>query len=159
MGNPQGSLDEMQKAIRLDPNRSSFYMNLAMLQVNAKQTSAAEESYNEAISQDPKSPTALSERGPTRLMVAGPNSHTEILAVGASNTVGPGEITILGLSKSWPRLPWHSLPPGNLDRPVVPSVETARPSRNDERPYRPYPSDTGTGDYSDLLERIPVVER
>src|ERR1039458_4394002 len=78
---------------------------------------------------------------------------------GASNTVGPGKIMILGLSKSWPRLPWHSLHPGNLDRPVAPSAETVRPSRNDERPYGPYPSDTGTRGYSDLFERIASVER
>jgi hypothetical protein len=41
--NLQGSLEETQKVIRLDPNRSSSYINLAMLQV--KRTSEAEGSY------------------------------------------------------------------------------------------------------------------
>ena len=106
----------------------------------------------------PKIADALSERGSAWLMVVGTNSH---VTVGASNTllIGPGEVTILGLSKSWPRLPWHSPHPGNLDRPVAPSGETVRPSRNDERLYGPYPRNTGTGGYSDLLERISLVER
>lgn len=56
MGDSQGSLDEMQKAIGLAPNRTISYIDLAMLQMNAKQTSAAEESYKKAISVDPKSP-------------------------------------------------------------------------------------------------------
>src|ERR1039458_2951270 len=92
-------------------------------------------------------------------MVAGPNSHAGILTVGASNTVGPGEIAFMGLSKSWPRLPWHSRHPGNLDRPVVPSADTGRPNRNDEWPHRPYRSDTGLWGYSALSERFPLVER
>ena len=54
-GNQQESLKEMQKAIELAPNRSEFYQNVALLQMNLKQTSAAEESYKKAVSLDPKS--------------------------------------------------------------------------------------------------------
>src|ERR1039458_54342 len=138
------------------PPRSTLFPYTTLFRSPLRQREGT--SYKKAISLDPKSPTPLSERESARLMVAGPNSH---VTVGASNTllIGPGEITIFGLSKSWPRLLWHSLHPGNLDRPVAPSGETVRPSRNDERPYGPYPSGTGTGVYSDLSERIPSVER
>jgi tetratricopeptide (TPR) repeat protein len=37
LGNPPGSLDEMQAAIRIAPNQSSSYLNLALLQLNARQ--------------------------------------------------------------------------------------------------------------------------
>jgi hypothetical protein len=70
IGNLQGSLEEMQKAIRLDPNRPSSYINLAM---QVKQTSAAEGSYKlqKAISLDPKSPTPSVNAGQPGLWLSG----------------------------------------------------------------------------------------
>ena len=53
---------EMQKATGLDPNRSNSYINLAILQLNAKQTAAAEESFQKGDCTGPQvagSPMAL----------------------------------------------------------------------------------------------------
>src|ERR1017187_4789322 len=55
LGDSQGSLDEMQQAIRIAPDRSNSYLNLARLQVEAKQFPAAEGSYKKAMALDPRS--------------------------------------------------------------------------------------------------------
>lgn len=77
----QGSQDEMQKAVRLGPNRSSSYMNLATLHV--RQTSAAEGRYKlqEGDFAGTKIADALQWARAAQLMVAETNSH---VTVGAS---------------------------------------------------------------------------
>jgi len=52
------SLKEMQTAIELAPADSRSYINLAMLELNAKQAEAAEQNFQKAIQLDPKSLTA-----------------------------------------------------------------------------------------------------
>ena len=49
------SLKEMQTAIELAPQDSRSYINLAMLELNAKQAQAAEQNFQKAIQLDPKS--------------------------------------------------------------------------------------------------------
>ncbi len=41
LGNSEGSLEEMKKAIQLAPDRSKSYLNLALLEINAKDIPAA----------------------------------------------------------------------------------------------------------------------
>lgn len=53
--NMDASLQEMQTAIDLDPQRASSYLNMALLHTSAKQTAAAEEDFQKALSMDPKS--------------------------------------------------------------------------------------------------------
>jgi Tfp pilus assembly protein PilF len=45
----------MQTAIELAPDKPGAYLNMAYLQLNAKQASAAEQNFLKAISLDPKS--------------------------------------------------------------------------------------------------------
>jgi tetratricopeptide (TPR) repeat protein len=56
--NIEESLQEMQKAIELEPDQPRTYMNLAILQLGAKEAVAAEQNFQKAISLDPKSITA-----------------------------------------------------------------------------------------------------
>lgn len=58
LGDIPGSLREIQTAIDLVPTRSAFYLNRALLQVNAKQLPLAEESFHKAIALDPDSNVA-----------------------------------------------------------------------------------------------------
>ncbi len=53
------ALKEMQTAVRLAPNVSKLYLNLARIQIDAKEFSAAEQSFQKAIRLDPKSTDAL----------------------------------------------------------------------------------------------------
>ena len=52
--NMPAALEEMQKAISLDPNRSDLYLNLAVLQMTAEQFDAAENNFKKAVAIDPK---------------------------------------------------------------------------------------------------------
>ena len=52
--NPGAAMQEMQKAIAADPNRSASYLYLASLQFNAGQNDAAEKNFQKAIALDPK---------------------------------------------------------------------------------------------------------
>src|SRR5438270_948563 len=56
--NLEESLSEMQKAIELAPDQPRSYVNLAILQLDAKDAVAAEQNFQKAISLDPKSITA-----------------------------------------------------------------------------------------------------
>jgi cellulose synthase operon protein C len=56
--NPRGAMQEMQKAITADPNRSASYLHLALLQFGAKQNDLAEESFKKAVALDPKAMNA-----------------------------------------------------------------------------------------------------
>lgn len=56
--NIEESLKEMQKAIELAPDQPRSYMNLAILQLDAKDAAAAEQNFQKAVSLDPKSVTA-----------------------------------------------------------------------------------------------------
>ena len=58
-GNPEGSLNEMQKAIELAPGQAQSYINMGALQEHAKQFDEAEASYKKAISLEPKSSSPL----------------------------------------------------------------------------------------------------
>ena len=49
------SLREMQAAIQLVPDQSQSYLNMALLQSNAKQSAAAEQNFQKALSLDPHS--------------------------------------------------------------------------------------------------------
>src|SRR5258708_24334765 len=53
----------MQTALRLDPNRSDSYLNLALLQVHGQQWDAAEANFNKAVELNPKSMNALVSLG------------------------------------------------------------------------------------------------
>jgi len=55
--NIEESLREMQRAIELAPDQPRSYVNLAILQLGAKDTAAAEQNFQKAISLDPKSIT------------------------------------------------------------------------------------------------------
>jgi tetratricopeptide (TPR) repeat protein len=57
-GDIPGALQEMQKAISLDTNRSEAFLNLALLQIEAQQFDAAEASLKKAAVLDPKSMNA-----------------------------------------------------------------------------------------------------
>jgi tetratricopeptide (TPR) repeat protein len=59
IGETTNALKEMQTAIRLAPNVSKLYLNLARIQIDGKQFSAAEQSLQKAIQLDPKSTDAL----------------------------------------------------------------------------------------------------
>ena len=54
----QASLREMQTAIQLAPDQSRAYLNMGILQLNAKQSAAAEANFLKAVSLDPKSVSA-----------------------------------------------------------------------------------------------------
>lgn len=56
--NIEESLSEMQKAIELAPDQPGSYVNLAFLQLDAKDAVAAEQNFQKAVSLDPKSITA-----------------------------------------------------------------------------------------------------
>jgi tetratricopeptide (TPR) repeat protein len=56
--NLEESLREMQKAIELAPDQPRSYVNLAILQLDAKDAVAAEQNFQKALSLDPKSITA-----------------------------------------------------------------------------------------------------
>jgi tetratricopeptide (TPR) repeat protein len=58
-----GALQEMQKAIALDPKRSELYLNLGMLQFTNQQNDAAESSFKKAAALDPKSINAQKALG------------------------------------------------------------------------------------------------
>jgi len=58
VGNLPGALQEMQKAIALDPNRSDLYLTQGLLQFSAQQFDAAETSFKKATALDPKSMNA-----------------------------------------------------------------------------------------------------
>lgn len=58
LSNVEDSLREMQTAIQLTPDEGSNYLNLALLQLNAKQAAAAEQNFLKAVSLDPKSAMA-----------------------------------------------------------------------------------------------------
>ena len=58
-----GALQEMQKAIALDPKRSELYLNLGMLQFSNQQNGAAEASFKKAAELDPKSMNAQKALG------------------------------------------------------------------------------------------------
>ena len=58
-----GALQEMQKAIALDPKRSELYLNLGMLQFSNQQNDAAEASFKKATELDPKSINAQKALG------------------------------------------------------------------------------------------------
>jgi len=47
------ALKEMQTAIKLDPKRSDFFLNLGILQLAAEQFDAAEASFKQAVAMDP----------------------------------------------------------------------------------------------------------
>jgi len=57
-GDLPGAMQEMQKAISLDPNRSEAFLNYAILQIQAQQYDAAEASLKKAAALDPKAMTA-----------------------------------------------------------------------------------------------------
>lgn len=57
------ALAAMQTALRLDPNRSDSYLNMALLQVRVEQWDAAEASYRKAVELSPKSTNALVSLG------------------------------------------------------------------------------------------------
>src|SRR5262249_54046124 len=57
-GDLGGAMQEMQKAISLDPNRAETYLNYAILQMQGQQFDAAEVSLKKAISLDPKAMNA-----------------------------------------------------------------------------------------------------
>jgi len=57
-GDLPGALQEMQKAISLDPNRSESFLNQALLQIEAQQFEAAEASLKKAAALDPKAMNA-----------------------------------------------------------------------------------------------------
>ena len=59
LDNVEQSLQEMQQALKLAPDRPRSYVNLAQLQANAKQAAAAEASFKKAIELDPKSISAF----------------------------------------------------------------------------------------------------
>ena len=52
--NVGAALQEMQKAIAADPNRSESYLNLALLQLRSNQPDQAEASFKKAADLDPK---------------------------------------------------------------------------------------------------------
>lgn len=56
--NIEESIKEMQKAIELAPDQPRTYLNLAILQLDAKDAAAAEQNFQKAISLDSKSLTA-----------------------------------------------------------------------------------------------------
>ena len=58
MGDVANALQEMQAAITLAPDISKSYLNLAQIQIGAKQIGAAEQSFQKAIQLDPKSISA-----------------------------------------------------------------------------------------------------
>ncbi|MGB7600641.1 MAG: tetratricopeptide repeat protein [Candidatus Sulfotelmatobacter sp.] len=56
--NVAAALQEMQKAIAIDPNRSESYLNLALLQLRSNQLDQAEASFKRAATLDPKAMNA-----------------------------------------------------------------------------------------------------
>ncbi len=56
--NVGAALQEMQKAIAVDPNRSESYLNLALLQLRSNQLDQAEASFKKAADLDPKAMNA-----------------------------------------------------------------------------------------------------
>jgi len=56
--NVAAALQEMQKAIAVDPNRSESYLNLALLQLRSNQLDQAEASFKKAADLDPKAMNA-----------------------------------------------------------------------------------------------------
>src|SRR5271157_1257514 len=52
-GNLSGAIEEMQKAVALDPGRWGLYLELAMLQVRTNQPEAAEASFKKVIDLNP----------------------------------------------------------------------------------------------------------
>ncbi|MGB0007359.1 MAG: tetratricopeptide repeat protein, partial [Candidatus Sulfotelmatobacter sp.] len=56
--NVAAALQEMQKAIAADPNRSESYLNLALLQLRSNQLDQAEASFKKAANLDPKAMNA-----------------------------------------------------------------------------------------------------
>ena len=56
--NVGAALQEMQKAIAVDPNRSESYLNLALLQLRSNQLDQAEASFKKAANLDPKAMNA-----------------------------------------------------------------------------------------------------
>jgi Flp pilus assembly protein TadD len=63
LGNVETSLREMQDAIGLAPDRSSSYLNMAELQLHAKDSVQAEANFKKAVELDPKSAGALMALG------------------------------------------------------------------------------------------------
>jgi tetratricopeptide (TPR) repeat protein len=57
-GDIAGAMQEMQKAIALDPNRSESFLNYAIMQIQAQQFDAAETSLKKAVALDPKAMNA-----------------------------------------------------------------------------------------------------
>src|SRR5579863_7423751 len=53
LNNVEASLEEMQSAVKLEPGQPKSYLSLAYLQMNAKQTAQAEESFKKAVELDP----------------------------------------------------------------------------------------------------------
>jgi len=58
LNNAEASLKEMQGAIELAPDRAGSYLNMANIEMHAKDPAQAEQSFKKAVDLDPKSMTA-----------------------------------------------------------------------------------------------------